>query len=400
MSGRREPRWIVGEAPARVDALFLLETPVLYGGPQKRMLRIASAWAARGHATAVASLRGDETSAPAELARFGVPIATLTDGGKQVLKSWNPAAALAVRRIVADLEPALVLTMESLVDHQVKLGLLGRDVPIVTLLGIDRWRWESKWHRVRSARLLSAHRGAVVGNSRGCLAAWRRVLGDRRFERSPALVLHNPVDPTELVARSERARTGPLVVGGLGRFEAQKGFDLLVRAFALLPESVGGREVRLVLQGRGRDADALGALARELGVAGRVELRPFSSAIEPFLHGLACLVVPSRWAGFENVALEGMLTATPTLCSRETGLDELPPDPSLVFFALEPAAIARALRAFLELADADRAALGAAQRAFIARHLDLHAVAARLEAFLAGHALVRPAAGRAVGAAR
>jgi glycosyltransferase involved in cell wall biosynthesis len=396
------PRWISGAAPARVDTLFFLETAVTYGGPQKRLLRIASAWAARGHATAVAALRGDEASPPEELARFGVPIATLTRGGKEVLKSLNPSAALAARSLVRALRPELVVTMESLVDHQVKLGLLGgpgRELPIVTLLGIDRWRWESKWHRVQAARLLGARRGAVIGNSQRCLDAWCRVVGDRRFKALPHAVLHNPVDPSELAPCFARD-TSVLRVGGLGRFEPQKGFDLLVRAFAELPEQIGGREVVLSIQGRGRGEEDLRELARGLGLERRFELLPFTSAIEPFLHSLACLVVPSRWAGFENVALESILSGTPTLCSRETGLDELPENRALRFFALDPGSLAFTLRSFLQQSDADRRAIAEAQRAFVVEHLDLHVVAERLERFLAEHALLAPPAATAAASAR
>ena len=383
------PTWIVGPPPRRVHTLFLLETAVVYGGPQKRCLRIASAWAARGRATAVAALRGDEASAPAELERYRVPIATLTSGGKEVLKALRPTAALAVRRLVDRLEPELVVTMESLVDHQVKLGLIGRSLPVVTMLGIGRWRWESKAHRVWLARWLSAHRGAVVGNSRRCLEGWRRVLGGRRFARLPRLVLHNPVDPSEIEARFERPERGPLTVGGLGRFEPQKGFDLLVRAFGALPERVGGREVALVLQGHGGDETALRALAAELGVARRFSIRPFASDVEAFLHSVDCLVVPSRWAGFENVALEGMLAGTPTLCSRETGLDELDDGGgALRFFDLDPRSLATELEAVLALPPAARRELARAQRDHVVAELDLHAVAARLDAFLAEHALV------------
>ena len=99
-------------------------------------------------------------------------------------------------------------------------------------------------------------------------------------------------------------------------------------------------------------------------------------------------MVPSRWAGLENVALEGILSGTPTLCSTATGLDELPADPSLTFFALEPESLARALEAVLAKSPRERADLARAQRAFIVRELDQNRIAARFEEFLTGAGLL------------
>jgi glycosyltransferase involved in cell wall biosynthesis len=381
-------RRLAGPELASAHTLFCVDTAVLFGGPQKRMFRLARGWAARGHPTAVLALRGDEASAPRELESFGLPVYQLTAGGKEVLKSHRVDVARDLRAFTREAGFRLVFSMESLVDYQVRLAHLGRPLPVVTLLGIDRWKWESRPHRVQLVRWLAGHRGAVVGNSQRCLDGWRRVLGERRFARTPSAVLLNPVDPEELTPLFERGERASLVVGGIGRFAPQKGFDLLVDAFARLPAAVQGRPVRLRLQGHGPDEARLRAQIAALGIAERAELVPFSDAIEPFFHSLDCLVVPSRWAGLENVALEGILAGTPTLCTRETGLDAIPNDGSLLFAAADGQAIARELSALLARPAAERAELARRQRELVVRELDLHTVARRLEVFLEGCGLL------------
>src|SRR5262249_9680982 len=114
-------RLLAGPPADSAHTGFFVETAVLWGGPQKRPFRLARPWAARGRATVVAALRGDEHSEPRELERFGLPIYCLTAGGKEVLKSFRPGAALAVRELAGRLRPRLAFSMETLVDYHVRL---------------------------------------------------------------------------------------------------------------------------------------------------------------------------------------------------------------------------------------------------------------------------------------
>ena len=385
---------LAGSAPESVHTLFFVETAALWGGPQKRLFRLARAWAARGHATAVAALRGDEYSDPSELEALGLPIFSLTSGGKEVLKSFHISAARSSRALVRLLRPRLVFTMETLVDYQVRMGLLWAGVPVVTLLGIDRWSWEQKLHRRLMMGWLALHPGAIVANSARVLDGWLRVLGPSLVERRPHTVIPNPVDPSEFEARFERDTPGLLVVGGLGRFQLQKGFDLLLDACAALPAELDGRRVVLRLQGRGMDEVRLRKRAEELNLGSRVEFMPFTQRVEAFLHALDVLVVPSRWAGFENVALEGVLCGTPTLISTGTGLEALQHDPCFRPFEPTVEQLARALRSFLERARAERVELARAQHRLVLAELDAARIAARFEEFLTTSGLLARAGER------
>jgi glycosyltransferase involved in cell wall biosynthesis len=92
----------------------------------------------------------------------------------------------------------------------------------------------------------------------------------------------------------------PLVVC-VGRLCPQKGQDLLIRALALL----GDDATRLVLVGDGPDRNALGQLARQLGVADRVHLAGRQDP-GPYYRAADVVAVPSRWEGLSLVLLEAL----------------------------------------------------------------------------------------------
>jgi len=364
-----------------LDSVFFVSVAAFGMGPQGRVLRLAKGWAARGHSTAVAALQGDVRPGDKERA-LGIDLFTLTPHGVEVLKSFRVDAALAVRRFVARHRPRRIFALESLVDQHVKLGLAGRGERVVTLLGIDRWKWERKLVRPWIARRLARKSCAVIGNSRSALDGWRRVLGERLFASIPHAVVHNPVDPGEFAPRWERPREG-FVIGALGRLAEQKGFDLLIRAFARLPERIEGRRLELRIQGDGPEQEALAQLARDLGVLGRVSLRPHSADVPGFFAGLHCLAAPSRWAGFENVVLEAALSGVPVLVTPQTGLIELADVSALRFCEGEPGDIRRGLEELARLDAPRRIELAREQRASLARQLSLDVIAAELEETLA-----------------
>lgn len=198
--------------------------------------------------------------------------------------------------------------------------------------------------------LVSRRPAAIVWNSEAL----------RRMSRIPAQiepVLERVVHPAsrneELFAGVQRAPASVPTIAFVGRIEWEKAPDLAVRALALLEER-HGIQARLVLAGGG-EAQArreLEALARELGVADRVQAR---GAIAPeqvveILAGAHALLVPSRWQEpFGLVCLEGALARVPVVATLSGGMPEmLRPEEEALFFAIDDAsacadALARAL---------------------------------------------------------
>jgi glycosyltransferase involved in cell wall biosynthesis len=101
--------------------------------------------------------------------------------------------------------------------------------------------------------------------------------------------------------------TTPVILGA-GRLTHQKGFDLLLRAFAI----VRGRiEARLIVVGDGPERPALERLALELGVAEEVALPGFTNDAPSYMARASCVALSSRWEGFGLVIVEALAAGAP-----------------------------------------------------------------------------------------
>ncbi|MFQ5609113.1 MAG: glycosyltransferase family 4 protein [Woeseiaceae bacterium] len=91
---------------------------------------------------------------------------------------------------------------------------------------------------------------------------------------------------------------------GIGRLRRQKGFDLLIRAFASIHNEFNGWRVMIV--GRGMEEQKLIDLRDELGLTEKVEIVSPVRNIEDLMARASLVVQPSRFEGFPNVVLEAM----------------------------------------------------------------------------------------------
>ena len=103
------------------------------------------------------------------------------------------------------------------------------------------------------------------------------------------------------------------VFGAIGRFNKQKGFDLLIRAF----RNVDDPKLRLRLIGDGPEREALEALAEG---DPRIEIQGFTEAPAVALAGVDAVAIPSRWEPFGLVALEARAAGRTVIASHVDGL--------------------------------------------------------------------------------
>ncbi|MEN9938048.1 MAG: hypothetical protein RLZZ387_4627 [Chloroflexota bacterium] len=141
------------------------------------------------------------------------------------------------------------------------------------------------------------------------------------------------------------AQRSAFVVGYLGRLVPEKGVLDLVEALTRLP----GR-VRLRLVGDGVQRQELLARAEALGVAGRIELRPWASSTEvpAVLRGLDALALPSRTTAswkeqFGRVLIEAMSCGVPVVGSSSAEIPHVIGSAGLVFPEGDAAALADAI---------------------------------------------------------
>ena len=117
---------------------------------------------------------------------------------------------------------------------------------------------------------------------------------------------------------------GPLLIGAAGRLSAEKGFDVLVRAFALLLK--GGVDARLVIIGEGDQAEPLRRLTAELGLGKRVLLPGYRSDLTDWYDAMDLFALSSFREGLPNVLLEAMAMEVPVVATRVNGVPRLVQD--------------------------------------------------------------------------
>ena len=201
----------------------------------------------------------------------------------------------------------------------------------------------------------------------GAVAAERIVMGvdaDRFRRRSPH-------------------RHGRTVVA-VGRLVEKKGFATLVRALA----APGGERIeRATIVGDGPLRGELAALAAELGVADRLLLAgaldhgEVRAAIEAadVLAAPCVIAADGDRDSMPVVVKEAMALELPVVASDLVGLPEIVREPwGRLVAAGDPAALAAALAAVLELPRDERAAAGAAGRAWVVEHADVRTETQRL----------------------
>jgi len=133
--------------------------------------------------------------------------------------------------------------------------------------------------------------------------------------RERIAILPNPVDVDALRGHMPRREPGPgRCFVAAGRLTRQKGFDRLIASFA---ESDAAD--RLTVFGDGPDRTALEQIIVSQGLESRVCLGGFEAAPWSWYAGADAVLVPSRWEGLPNVALEALACGTPVIATPESG---------------------------------------------------------------------------------
>jgi glycosyltransferase involved in cell wall biosynthesis len=161
---------------------------------------------------------------------------------------------------------------------------------------------------------LKAYRGCdhLIGNTRDIVDD----LVARGWPSARAHYLPNFVEaarrPAQPRAKLDTPEGAPLLLA-LGRLHANKAFDVLLRALALVPDA------RLWLAGEGPEDRSLRRLAQELDVHDRVRFLGWRSDVPALLAACDILVCPSRHEPLGNVVLEGWAQERPVVAAAAQG---------------------------------------------------------------------------------
>ena len=169
---------------------------------------------------------------------------------------------------------------------------------------------------------------------------------------SPAVFHPRPQADRAALRRTLGVTADARLVLFVGHLVPVKALDVLLRAWALLARSSPDvAAARLILVGEGGERAALERLARQEGVAERVEfLGPLPQpAVADWIAAADLLCLPSHAEGSPNVVVEALASGTPVVASRVGGIPDLVDDGvnGLLVAPGDPVALAGALAAAL-----------------------------------------------------
>ena len=259
---------------------------------------------------------------------------------------------IALRRALRACQPDVAIAFLAKVNVISVLATRGLRLPLIVSErnNPQRQRFNPVWVWLRH-RLYTRADGFVTP-SEGVMRCFPRRL------RARGKVIPNPVE----LPASVPARAASRKLVAVGRLVHQKGFDLLLQAFARIAPA--HPEWRLVIWGEGPERDTLKELREKLGLRRRVDLPGLTGRPGQWTDDAGLFVLSSRFESFGNVITEAMASALPVVAfdcpwgPREILRDQ-------VEGVLVPQGDVAALAATLDrlLGDpARRAALGAAAR--------------------------------------
>jgi len=187
--------------------------------------------------------------------------------------------------------------------------------------------------------------------------------------------------PNGVPVREVRRRPGPAGIPrfvAVGRLAPQKGYDVLLRAIALIGERLQPGQVRIA--GGGPEQKRLQGLANDLQISDRVEWlgELTQEHVAEQLAFADVFLLPSMYEGFSNAGLEAMERGLPLILTQCGGLDlYVDANSGWVVPPGDPVALAQSISQAL-ITPADRlSAMGASARDCVERNFDILIIADR-----------------------
>jgi len=276
------------------------------GGAEKVMSIMANYWVMRDWDVSLITFSGAHSSSYALSPKVReIDLDLLRVSGNAALGVWNNGKRiLALRGAIRKTKAEIAISFMDQTNVLTLAATRGLGVPLVVSERVDPRQHPIGvgWKILRSILYRTADALVVPTNG---LVEW----GKSRWPALRLAVIPNPV------LDEEEGAPFSLPPGSwcaaMGRLVKQKGFDLLVRAFALASED--HPEWRLLILGEGEERASLEVLARELGVGDRLWMPGRVQQPAAFLKRSKIFALSSRYEGFPNALVEAMACGLPVI---------------------------------------------------------------------------------------
>ena len=288
--------------------LTLVISSLSCGGAERVLSTMANCWAEAGREVTLVTL----DSAAEDFYELHPEIERVALG--LMAKSTRPWEAVGnnlrrlahLRRAIRASPPDAVVSFIDRTNILVLLAALGMRVPVVVSERIDATQQPPgrAWSVLR--RVLYPMASAVVLQTE----VMRRWAGEF-IRENRTHVVPNLVQPAPVVQERAENSSSACSVVAMGRLTPQKGFDLLLRAFARC--AVDHPDWSITILGEGTERYRLETLAEELGICDQLHMPGQIREPQEVLLSADFFVLSSRYEGFPNALLEAMASGLPVV---------------------------------------------------------------------------------------
>lgn len=300
-----EPR---RRAVAAGSPVTLVIFGLVVGGAERVLTSLANGWAEAGREVTILTFDTDRyppffpIDPRVKVRRLG--LARDSSDFLQAISN-NVRRITVLRRAIRETSPSAVISFMDRTNVVTLLASVGAGWPVIVA---DRTAADPGsgrlWQLLR--RITYRLADAIVVQTEGS----RRALPVRLQSRSVAI-------PNPVIAQALEQAPGGLttpeagLVVTLGRLVPQKGYDLLIEAFARVVSRVP--TARLVIWGDGPEEGLLREVIKTYGLEGSVELAGETREPARAISRGAVFVLSSRIEGFPNVLVEAMALGRPVV---------------------------------------------------------------------------------------
>jgi glycosyltransferase involved in cell wall biosynthesis len=308
---------------AQKRLLMLLPT-LAAGGAERVTVHLANYWARKGWTVRVVTIADAESDfyrLDSRVERVGLALSaestSITNGLLQ-----NLSRIRAIRRQIVSFEPEFAIAMMTVSNILLALATVGRSK--MCTIGSERvhppqvplgFAWEA------ARRYCYRFLDCVVALAPDS-AKWIEKNTNARVVRIVGNPVVYPLPNQDQTAESSRSAmqlvAGRQIMLAIGRLVPQKGFDLLIRAFATCATQFPNWD--LVILGEGPERSALVQQAADAGLTLRISFPGVATNVSAWLTKSDLFVLSSRFEGFPNTLLEAMACGLPVVSfDCETG---------------------------------------------------------------------------------
>jgi GalNAc-alpha-(1->4)-GalNAc-alpha-(1->3)-diNAcBac-PP-undecaprenol alpha-1,4-N-acetyl-D-galactosaminyltransferase len=289
--------------------LTLIIPTLAAGGAERVLALLANEWAERGHAVTLLTIgsRGEDreplhpaiTRVALDLMRNSMSMADA------IGRNWQRVARL--RAEIRRSRPDVAISFLASTNVLTLAATRAMGIPVIVAERIDPRAEPISRFWASARRLLYPRADAVVVQTAGASEWAAHFMPPEKVH-----IIPNPVAPgTEEAGARQLTRRhawldgdGPKIFAA-GRLVPQKGFDILLRAFARCRTEHPGWS--LIILGEGEERGRIEALAADLGINASVALPGYVPHAARIFPSADLFVLSSRYEGFPNALLDAMM---------------------------------------------------------------------------------------------